>query len=656
VSALLAVEKGASLSPLKQMGARINSVGAVISAEIPLSRLKDVGAWNGLHYAEAARRSRYLLDRSIPDIRADLARKTYHRQGKGVLIGLVDSGIDLHHPDFLNADGTTRIKYLWDQTDTDGPAPADFPFGREYTAEQINDALAHNGELPEKDNDFESGGHGTHVAGIAAGNGGGTPFQGVSPAADLIVVKWDTVHGLDANRYIAARAATLKMPVVINNSWGGQNGPHDGTDAESQGLSDLSGENLPGHVICFAAGNSGGSNLHIRGALKPGETGEVEILAPSGQTEFEIELWGDAKTQFRFGLRYPTDITGKKRTSFSVGSGNTLTTTVPAVSDQPYGGASATLDAQDYPYPLNPSIQRCTVHVDLQDTPGGTVQGLSWVLFVQRADEDSEGSGTFDGWITQGDRLKFDSSGESLKGDSAKTLVNQACAKNGIAVGAYISKVSWTAWNDQTVNESGQNQAPGDPSPFTSEGPTRDGQLKPELAAPGQWVASSLSGDLSLPASAERFVTPDGAHFLLEGTSMASPHVAGTIALLLEADPTLNVNEVKDYLKRGLRTSFGWSPKEGYGKLDAYEALRLAALKEAHLKGDLNGDGRVDLSDVMTALRMALGILTPYSKEIALADVSPPASPTQFVAGDGRITVSDVVRLLLISLNLEPTS
>jgi subtilisin family serine protease len=661
VTVLLAADADADPDRLRAWGIRVNSESAsaanpnILSADVPIAQLNHLTEWPGLRYAEAARKGQYLLDRSIPEIRADVARGFYKRGGENVLIGLVDSGIDLHHPDFIGPNGYTRIRYLWDQTDSNGPAPADFPYGREYTQADIDAALQDNTDLAEKDGDVDSGGHGTHVAGIAAGNGGGTPYEGVAPDASLIVVKYDGSHGLDANRYIMNRASALGLPVVVNNSWGSQNGPHDGTDAEAVGLSQLSGSNQPGHIICFAAGNSGAFANHASGTLKKNEYAEIPLIAAAGQTEFEIEVWADAGTKFSFGLGYPLDATNIRQGRATLQSGQTYETTTPNEDGLPYPSADLTLDASDYPYPLNPTVQRCSLHADLSDTPSGTLVGLNWSLFVKRVSD--AGTGHFDAWFTIGGdtRIRFNGD-ESLPfhGDTAETLVNQACAKNGIAVGAYISKTQWTAYNNVAVSETSGDQTPGNPSDFSSLGPTRDGRQKPDLSAPGQWIASSLSGDVTFPTSLQIYLTPDGTHFLLEGTSMASPHVAGTIALMLEANPKLTVDEIKDELLQSVRNeSFGWSPKEGFGKLDSYEALRRAVFTEQRKPGDMNGDGAVNIYDVTRALQIMVNSVTPLPLELASGDIAPPSSATHPAMGDGKITIGDVTRILRIALNLD---
>ncbi|MBW3622224.1 MAG: S8 family serine peptidase [Armatimonadetes bacterium] len=651
VSVLLALQPDAFIGTLTTLGVRLNSTGSIASAEAPLSALRSLAAWSGLRYAEAARRSFLLLDRSIPEIRADLAWASYGRVGQGVLVGIVDSGIDFRHPDFRTPDGKTRIRYYWDQTAPQGPAPGDFPYGREYTQQQIDVHLSGGASLSPGGEYKDWEGHGTHVAGIAAGSGGGTNFIGVAPAADLIVVKWDGVHGLDANRYLMERARRLNRPVVVNNSWGGQYGPHDGTDAESQGLSDLVGEGKPGRVITFAAGNSGDKYIHLSGTLQKDEKGEGTLLAPAGQEEFEIEIWTDAAAEYQFGISYPTDLNNRNRTEVSVRSGEKQTQTVQGDSSQPYLGAVITLDARDRPYPLNPALQRFSLHVDLKDTPTGTVSGLPWTVALKRL--NSEGNGQVDGWITRGYQIKFSAYPGKLSGDSRKTLINQACMKNGIAVGAYLLKNSWTTHNGETNTEPLGPQVPGEPAYFSSSGPTRDGKQKPELIAPGQWVASALSRDVVLPLNARRFLTPEGRHIHREGTSMACPHVTGTVALMLEADPGLDAIRIREMLIKGTGSAATWHPVAGYGKLDTFESLRLAVFSKNGLPGDLDGNGKLEVMDAVLSMVYALNLLTPSEREMQIGDVAPAGGPGQ-PPGDGRITVEDTIRILRRITDLEP--
>lgn len=652
VTALLAVRPDADLSFLPSLRARVNSAGSIVSVDLPVSALRTLAMWPSLHYAEAARKSRPLLNQSAPAVQAETARTTFNRSGKGVLIGLVDTGIDIRHPDFRTATGHTRIKYLWDQTDlSTGGAPTDQAFGREYTEEQINQALFGNTEFSQRDGDGEWGGHGTHVAGIAAGNGGGTPFVGMAPEASLIIVKWDGAHGLDANRYIMARAERLGLPVVINNSWGGQYGPHDGTDNEAKGLSELVGPEKPGRSITFSSGNKGGIPIHLSGSLSKGQTGEVSIVAPAGQTEFEIEVWADVTSEFRFGLTFPTDTSNRTRGSFTVDSGKNGTYTVPG-DTMPYNEAIITIDARDRPYPLNPGIQRCSIYVDLRGTPAGTINGLSWALTMERLNE--EGNPQVDGWIVQGERLRFASYGSSFTGDTLKTLVNQACMLNGIVVGAFITKNEWTAFDGSTVTEPLHGKELGDPAHFSAQGPTRDGREKPDLIAPGQWVASALSGDMNLPLSAKRYVTPDGRHVHWEGTSMASPHVSGAVALMFETQPALTAPRIIEALRYSSSSPSEWTPKSGYGKLNIHEALRLSPLTSTTLPGDLTGDGVLDLNDAIYSLQLIVRTAPPTPLEIRIGDVAPAAISSDSSVGDGKLTVEDTVRILRRIVDLEP--
>jgi len=186
-------------------------------------------------------------------------------RGNGVLLAIFDSGIDWRHEDFIDNFGKSRILYLWDVTDDAGPHPAGFDYGSEYKQAQINDEIDGSpiGLVREQD----TNGHGTHVAGIAGGDGSATGhgypekrYIGMAPQADLIIVKggddgFTTVNQINGTAYIMAKADQLKRPVVINFSLGGHAGAHDGTDLHEQAMDAAVG---PGKAIVVAASNDGG--------------------------------------------------------------------------------------------------------------------------------------------------------------------------------------------------------------------------------------------------------------------------------------------------------------------------------------------------------------------------------------------------------------
>ena len=277
--------------------------GSMAVASVPVSALEDLASEPQVVSIHAAKTWYPLLDESVPETGADVTRSSYEVSGKGVIIGVIDTGIDWEHLDFRRSDDATktRIQYMWDMSDPTGPPPSgEFATsgGTEYTAADINAALAGNGTV----NATDPVGHGTHVAGIAAGNGGGGQYVGVAPDADLIVVKASRDDGqsfssadvVTAIEYLDARAESLGKPYVANLSLGGQQGPHDGGSAEAVALDEIFGQGNTGKVAVVAAGNEGTDGIHTSGTLNPVRVVDEErtFTATSG-TVVRIDIWTD---------------------------------------------------------------------------------------------------------------------------------------------------------------------------------------------------------------------------------------------------------------------------------------------------------------------------------------------------------------------------
>ncbi|NNF07173.1 MAG: S8 family serine peptidase, partial [Candidatus Eisenbacteria bacterium] len=269
------------LAQLAQLGIELKTrAGRVSTATISpdvISRLTQV---DGLEAIRLARYTKPLLDVSVPAVQADHVRElmkddwTGHT-GEGVVIGIIDSGIDTTHPDFQNPDGSTRIAYYWAQGDDFGPPPS-IGYGSEW------DAAAINASAVTKPDDI---GHGTHVAGIAAGNGRATGggedpyrFPGLAPEATIIMVATDfrEDHLVDAIDYIFDKALAMGFPAVVNMSLGTQAGPHDGTAAVDQAIDALSGS---GKMVVAAAGNEGNDRIHAEITLAPAEEDSASLSA-----------------------------------------------------------------------------------------------------------------------------------------------------------------------------------------------------------------------------------------------------------------------------------------------------------------------------------------------------------------------------------------
>ncbi len=513
------------------------ATASVAVVSVTAGELAGLLADERVTYVEASWRASPSLDVSVETVRADRVHEAVPgAQGEGVIVGIVDSGIDYRHLDFRtdqDGDGfeeSTRVLALWDQTWG--------LFGASYDRADIEAALAEPGDGTVKQVDRD--GHGTHVAGIAAGDGSSSSagFEGVAPSAWIIAVKttFFTADILEAVGFIFQEAERRAMPAVVNLSLGGHAGPHDGTSALERGLEEL--VRKPGRAIVVAAGNEGNLPIHISGTLDRGaKTFELQ----AGAREASMELW------------YPGDST------FSV----SMSSPSGALVVAPAGGTSGYVPTPDgTAYIDNASLGRNPNNGDREVVVRitETAAGARWRITVR----DEGGGGRFDGWVTT-------LAGTIVGGDAVSTIDEPGNSRGVVTVGSFDSKASWPSTaGDQ---DDAGNVAPGALSAFSSRGPTRDGRIKPDLTAPGAWICSSLSAWVQAPAD-ERH--PDGVHVVRRGTSMAAPHVTGTVALLLELEPALSADEIRDTLIESARRDADVSvgPQWGYGKLDAWSAAQ----------------------------------------------------------------------------------
>lgn len=516
------------------------STGTIIGMRVPAESLLALIASPDVVYVEPAWKARPTLDRSVPAIGADLL----HLQvppvtGKGVIVGAVDTGIDYSHFDFRydsNGDGieeASRILYILDQTGL---------FNVTYTKAEIESDLGnglgpHEGEVREEDTD----GHGTHVMGIAAGDGSASSagFVGVAPQAWIIAVKttFYTSDILAGVKYIFDKAHDLGLPAVVNLSLGGQDGPHDGTSLFEQGMDELA--QGQGRAIVVSAGNEGDQLVHV-GRVLAGDAYTFSLVPTEGSLDFV--LWYPGTSSFTITIVPPGGA------PLSVPSGSSDSASTPAGNvyvDNASGG-------------VNPNNGDKEALVNIS----ALTSHLPWSVTVT----DAGGGGRFDGWITS-------DNGTILGGDTSETIDEPGNAPHVITVGAFNTK---NRWNSRAGEEdSFSSQYPlGELSYFSSRGPTRDGRRKPEIAAPGAWIASALSTSSPAP---DYLTCPDGVHTLLLGTSMAAPHVTGTIALMLSVDPTLTSDEIKEKLIQTAKSDgfTGVVPNDmwGWGKLAADAAV-----------------------------------------------------------------------------------
>ena len=498
------------------------------------------------------------LDKSVPDIGApqvwDEVKDPSGRNvtGEGVIIGFVDTGIDTTHPDFTFPNGTTKILYVWDQT-TPGRPPAGFGYGYECTSADIEARTC-----PE----IDTFGHGTHVAGIAASSGRATGnYTGVAPGASIIFVKsghevcsgdswtFDTNQILDGISYMVKKAAGLNMRLVVSLSLGGNIGSHDGTDPFERALDAFVKEGVP---IVVAAGNAAQDQDHIDGQITQGENTTFPFSLRESTTDVAIDIWYSTQDQISGTLHAPNG------TSFPIRPvSGALITSIGEVNTTSASFANGN-----------------ELYVEVNSSSGLPLNGWSVSLIGRRV----YSKGSWNAW-TDTETCSFPGSyflpGSGYTVDPNDTIGIPGTATDVVTVGSYVTKNSWKGMDGQTYGES--DLTVGEISSFSSIGPTRDGRIKPDVVAPGEVIASARSS--AVPKSPS---DPDAYHRVLAGTSMATPHVAGTIALMLQYDPDLAAIDVPQLL----RTTARWdsitgllpngSPTWGFGKIDARTATGLS--------------------------------------------------------------------------------
>ncbi|MDP4120591.1 MAG: S8 family peptidase [Bacillota bacterium] len=461
----------------------------------------------------------------------------YNLSGKGTIVAFIDSGIDYHHPDFINDDGTSRILYIWDQTATGGKPPSDFNSGVEYDNAQINKAIkeGRNSTTVPQTDDL---GHGTAVAAVAAGNGRALngKEKGIAPEANIIMVKIgvkgnesfaNTTELMRGVKYVIDKAEELNMPLSLNMSFGTNNGSHDGNSLFESYINDMARKWKT--VIVVASGNEGDAAHHYFGKINENQTLEVPFVMAPGLDFAFMTFWKNFTDDFTIELIAPSgDSTGIIDSSRQI---NTLST----------GGSIITIL---YGEPTNYSVQQ-EIYFEFNKKQKPIPSGL-WRLKVAA---QNVVDGNFDIWLPTVE-LVTTKTAFSLP-TAYTTLTLPSTVQNVISVGGYDANISAIA------SFSGRG--------FTSFYVF----VKPDLVAPAVNVLSANTG---------------GGYSTFSGTSIAAPFVTGAAAIMMEwgivknNDVFLYGQKVKAFLQKGANQSPNIDyPNQqwGYGSLCLKKTLDL---------------------------------------------------------------------------------
>lgn len=682
---------------LRCAGARVRShIGSVVTADVPADALDDVARLPSVTRVEAPKIMRPLNDLGRRDAEVPEAVASHNATGKGVIVGVIDTGIDFTHRSFIDAEGHTRIKALLDLADPgdldgDGDLDGSGPHGGTlYTPAQIEQAIRdlRSGhakvyrstygpqEIPDEDAlvssirvtsgecvqidtlhvrlqidhsyladlsvdlvsphgrrfellgageaaeeqgtlaghytvwglagqstlgewelevedhaEEDTGellawslmansvvrqedlhGHGTHVAGSAAGDGAGPgesepgQYAGVAPEADIVVVRatrdlagsFMTDDWLDALSWLDGYARQAGQPYVVNLSLGGARGPRDGTTQEEEAVDALVGAGRSGKAVVSSAGNEGARRGHTSGQFTALRN-EVELTYPARTYGDRVEVWFEGSRTMQFSFRPAGSLDCHPDCDVDISPDGPV--------EMVLFHRRGTVVAYSFVYWETSASNGLHSVTAIMGGVGGYFPQGDWELVFGRA------RGKWHAWSRYEEPF-------GSRGDNRMTIGTPAGAHNIITVGSHCTRQFWTDITGEAHNADGTVDQL---SPFSSRGPTRDGRTKPEIAAPGEMIISARSKSGAIPT--ERMISAE--HAIFEGTSMAAPHVTGVVALLmsLPGGDALDASEIRDLLVRSARvdTYVGSTPNDdwGWGKLDAHELLVQCGLPAA---------------------------------------------------------------------------
>lgn len=590
VSNIVKVNSNVVLSEWNALGIQVGTkAGNIWTVQVPMGNMKAFTALSGLEYIQVDEPVAVLLDSArvrthVDSVHAGINLPMAYT-GKNVVVGVIDAGFDYTNPAYYDTSGTRyRIKKVWEQTAT-GTPPSGYLYGNEY---------ADSNAVRTAGTDHINLSHGTHVSNIAAGSGFGSStdnktYRGMAYESDIALVAitpsvndWVSTGEadmIDGAAYIYNYANSVGKPAVINLSWGTPIGPRDGSSLFSQAMDNITGA---GKIFVCAAGNNGTDYVHVQKTFTPTDTVLSTFMNFSpvlAEKKMWVDMWGDT------GKKYCVNIALYKGTT----KGNAT-------------GYICLDDTTHNLYLIGSDGDTCFVNVTTSTSEFNMKPRIFLDFYSKSADlvylAVKGTSGTMHVWdgYVQGQEGYYgnfvqNSVAGTTTGNSNLVVSDIACTKSVITVAAYTSKIQYTNILGAVTNYFPYTLS-GRLTPFSSHGPTVDGRIKPDIAAPGMALASALNSyDTTLVTTGSNYATivktytfaKNGRTYsygMESGTSMATPCVTGIVALMLEANPTLTPDSVKSIINQtaikdantGSIPATG-NAQWGHGKINAYAAV-----------------------------------------------------------------------------------
>lgn len=575
--------KGKKSARIGELAAQAVTRGNLTTATVSLDALGQIAQDESVTFIEPGEPLKapdpVVVSTTVKAPSAKLRR--FGSNGAGnVLIGIIDvEGFDFAHHDFRDASGTgTRFVRIWDQGGNGRPSPEKLGYGSEIRQEDMNTAIMSEEGLPpyllEPQSQMNEGSHGTHVASIAAGNLGVCPnafIAGVSialPREDLDRRRsfYDSTRVAQAVEYLVDLAEELRrtyeldeLPVSINVSLGTNGHAHDGSSAVSRWLDAALA--VPGRSVCVAAGNAGQEapetiddigfvmgRIHTEGRI-PARGLDVDIewsVVGNGIddiSENELELWYSPADRFAVSIKPPDmDWIGPVAPSQFIENRQVKGGSFVSVYNELYHPANGANYIAVY---LSPFLSRPQI---------GGVKGGIWTVRLHGVEVRD---GRYHGWIERDDPVRVGTIGPRAAWRFPSFFTTQSnvdrSSVSSLACGQRVISVANLDDHRQRINVS------------SSQGPTRDGRFKPDVAAPGTSIPAAKGFD------------PEHDWVSMTGTSMASPYVCGVVGLMLARQPRLTAAQIGGIIQRTARPlpgfDYTWQNDAGYGRIDPKACL-----------------------------------------------------------------------------------
>jgi subtilisin family serine protease len=488
-------------------------------------------------------------------------------KGKNVLIGIIDTEFDTRHPAFLDSNSVTRFIALWDQNDSTNSKNNQYGYGTiKFKNELTNDtAFGTKGSF-----------HGTLMAAAATGSDLKSGFYGAAPEALLAGVCYDYSNDLsliNAIAWIFSLADSIGVPCVISMSIGVSAGPHDGTSELDSYIDKVS---APGRIIVGAAGNDGEARAHVLFNLEANTEPLGTWITPQTNTTdkdtfytWRIDLWGEPQNPFQLSTQLFSNNKNQlyEETSFiTVGNKRDI-----------YKPDTVVIDGDTIFWFINAERSSLNSKPHAEITVFGENPDYRVGIRVQSATTTK-----IHGWNMHKKSLEDFDMDHYVTGDNNYSINEVGgTSKSIIAVGSYMGRSALKLWNGEII-PGGEKDTILKLAGFSGRGPTVDGRIKPDITAPGIKVVSAMSSHISEWGRTVYWPfhpKPYGWYGPATGTSISAPIVAGTVALLLQADPTLTCDKVRTALQISASKDQFTGPLTkpdntwGGGKLNAIGAL-----------------------------------------------------------------------------------